>query len=313
MQPLTGPADVVNRALQFVGGLNNFGAVTGTPPNFDNTQQGKAAGILYYGVVQTVMRQFGWDFARNYKTLSLTANSAPLGYLYEYLYPVDVVQLHQLLASATPVDFNNPAPVRWTVGNALGASTTAMGSIAFSSNPANGSMITLNGRVFTFVNAAPGAYQFLIGGNVGGTLALAVIALAGSPYTSDPALNVATYTETGGGATDTLVITYKTPGTAGNSYTLAAQAASHGTVSAATLTGGTVTQQKVIWSSVLNAQAVVTNSPPEPTWDALFTDAVVRLLGSELNLALASKPDSSDIVGRQSQELEQAGERRTDT
>lgn len=114
----------------------------------------------------------------------------------------------------------------------------ATGSIFFSANPTAGQNIRLNGVVFTFVaaGATPSNYQFNIGGNAGGTIALAIVMLTTSgTYLANSALNVATYSDTGGGATDSLVVTYNTPGAAGNSYTLAASAA---TVSGPTLTNG---------------------------------------------------------------------------
>lgn len=119
------------------------------------------------------------------------------------------------------------------------ASTKATGDIDFGvTNPSNGDTITLNGRVFTFVTAGGWPtvqtnYQINIGGNLGGTLFFLEQALtSGATYLADSLLNVADYTTTA----SALEIEYKTPGTAGNSYTLAASAA---TPSGATLSGGT--------------------------------------------------------------------------
>ena len=52
-------------------------------------------------------------------------------------------------------------------------------------------------------------------------------------------------------------------------------------------------QAKVIWSNLANAQAVMNNAPSETTWDVGFREAMVRLLASELSLALFGKPDTS--------------------
>jgi hypothetical protein len=60
-------------------------------------------------------------------------------------------------------------------------------------------------------------------------------------------------------------------------------------------------QTKVIWTNVVNAQAVYNNNPTEDLWDAGFREAVVRLLASELALALFGKPDVGDFY------LENAG------
>lgn len=55
-------------------------------------------------------------------------------------------------------------------------------------------------------------------------------------------------------------------------------------------------QTKVIWSDLQNAQAAFNNAPNESTWDDGFREAVVRLLASELSLALAGKPDASQVL-----------------
>lgn len=55
-------------------------------------------------------------------------------------------------------------------------------------------------------------------------------------------------------------------------------------------------QKKVIWSNLQNAQAAYNNAPTESTWDPGFREAVVRLLASELSLALAGKPDASQVL-----------------
>jgi hypothetical protein len=57
------------------------------------------------------------------------------------------------------------------------------------------------------------------------------------------------------------------------------------------LVGGV--QTKVIWTNVANAQAVVNNAPNESTWDVGFREAMVRLLASELSMAMFGKPDLS--------------------
>lgn len=117
--------DVVNQAVQLIG--NDQPAVTGTAPTFDGSVAGKAAQKLYYLSVRAVARQFGWDFARNNITLTLTANTPPMGYAYEYAYPafagIIAVELYQLLPPFPLTDPNNPAPVDWTVGNAVVSGT----------------------------------------------------------------------------------------------------------------------------------------------------------------------------------------------
>jgi hypothetical protein len=110
--------DIANQALQDLGG--NMPAVQGQAPTFDNSTAGKALQRLYTPTVQTVARQFGWDFARCLVALTLSGNAAPagFGYNFEYLYPGNSVEVWQLMP-AVIADANNPLPVNWTVGNTL--------------------------------------------------------------------------------------------------------------------------------------------------------------------------------------------------
>lgn len=108
----------------------------------------------------------------------------------------------------------------------------AKGTFTFASNPAVESAMTLNGFLIRFV-AANGT---LNGRSVqeGSTVAITLQNLAAFLNSSNNGnLNVATYQATA----TVLTITYKTPGTAGNSYTLNAND-SGGTPSGAALTGG---------------------------------------------------------------------------
>jgi hypothetical protein len=113
--PLTSN-DIVNAALQQIG--NNQQAVSGQAPTFDSSVPGKAAQLLYPRCVQTAARQFGWDFSRNTAGLTLSGNSAPLGWLYEYLYPTNGIQVRQILPPSID-DPNDPLPQNWSVGNTL--------------------------------------------------------------------------------------------------------------------------------------------------------------------------------------------------
>lgn len=182
--------DIANAALQAIG--DNGPQVTGQNPTWDNSTAGVALQKLYTFCVQTVARQFGWDFARNLVTLTLTGNAAPIGYLYEYGYPGQV-EVWQLVPP-TQSDPNNPTPVDWNVGNALVASV----------------------------------------------------------------------------------------------------------------------QTKVIWSNLQGALAYYNNNPSEAVWDPLFREAVVRLLGSELSIALNGRPDTAEGLLNSGGAFESIGEMRPD-
>lgn len=51
---------------------------------------------------------------------------------------------------------------------------------------------------------------------------------------------------------------------------------------------------RVIWTNLATASARYNGTPSDPSaWDSLFTEAVVRLLASELAMAIAGKPATS--------------------
>ena len=91
--------------------------VTGNAPTFDSSAAGVALSYLYAPAVQTVARQFGWDYQRNVVTLTASGNTAPFPWSEEYLYPTNGIEVLQL-TPATLTDPNNPLPVNWVVGNA---------------------------------------------------------------------------------------------------------------------------------------------------------------------------------------------------
>ncbi|QLH38093.1 MAG: hypothetical protein HWD60_02645 [Defluviicoccus sp.] len=111
--------------------------------------------------------------------------------------------------------------------------TKAAGSICFSSQPAPDSTITLGGVTWTFVSGTPSGNQTQIGADLDATLTALVSDLNGS---ADSEIARCSYTADTGN--DRLEIAFDVDGTDGNAFTLAASAASTGTVSAATLTGG---------------------------------------------------------------------------
>jgi hypothetical protein len=181
--------DIVNQAIQLMG--DNQQLVTGNYPSFDNSPAGVAASQLYGPCVQTVMKNFTWDFGRNNAALVVTVNVAPFPWSQEYLYPSDGLTILQV-RSNTLSDPNNPAPVEWTIGNVL-------------------------------VSSIP---------------------------------------------------------------------------------------KKVIWTNLASAWAVYTNFPPPDVWDVGFREAVVRLLASELAMAIPGKPDVSEKTLESAGAFETAGEAR---
>jgi len=184
--------DIANQAIQLIG--DNTPPVTGYAPTFDSSTAGQALARLYYPAVQTVLRQFSWDFARTQVTLSLTSNTSIIGYQYEYVYPPSAITVLALVPSGSRFDADNPLPLNWTVTN----------------NIVNG------------------------------------------------------------------------------------------------------VQTKVIQANEPNALAICTNAPTENTWDALFRETVVRLLASELAMAIMARPDTSESMLQSGASFESLGEGRPD-
>ena len=183
--------DVANQAIQLIG--NNQPPVTGFAPNFDNSASGIALQKLYGPCVQTIGRQFQWDMARGQIALTLSGNTAPVEWSFEYAYPTNGIEVWQLLPP-TFADVNNPLPINWVVANNV------------------------------------------IGGQ----------------------------------------------------------------------------QQRVIWTNLANAVANYNNNPNENTWDSIFREAVVRLLASELAMALSGKPDAAQSYLESGGAFENIGEARRD-
>lgn len=108
----------------------------------------------------------------------------------------------------------------------------ATGTTVFSAQPAVDSTITINGTAFTFKASGASGNQINIGADLAATLIAIRAALNASAVSG---VAQATYTNN----TTTLTVTHDTAGAGGNTFTLAAQVASNGTVSGAKLSGGT--------------------------------------------------------------------------
>ena len=71
-------------------------------------------------------------------------------------------------------------------------------------------------------------------------------------------------------------------------------------------------QKSVIWTNQAGALARYNNNPGEASWDALFREAVVRLLASELAMALEGRPDTAEAMLQSGAAFETIGEGRPD-
>lgn len=71
-------------------------------------------------------------------------------------------------------------------------------------------------------------------------------------------------------------------------------------------------QKKVIQANEPSALAVCNNAPAESTWDPLFREAVVRLLASELAMALVARPETAENFLQSGAAFESLAEGRPD-
>lgn len=145
------------------------------------------------------------------------------------------------------------------------AFTQAAGYIQFASNPSPGDTVTLNGVIWTFVNTAPVGNQTQIQGTTGFTIVQLGFDLLAS---TNALLTVAAYIGNIGPPVR-LNVTFKNPGTVGNSFTLTASA---GTPSGATLSGGGSTNIAGIASAItvkqlsVSSGGVIYKSIPSKPW-----------------------------------------------
>ena len=117
-----------------------------------------------------------------------------------------------------------------TQGSQSGLATYASGAFNFTTNPTSATTITLNGTVWTFVNAITTGPQILLGSTLTATLANVLIYLAATTDANTLKMNYAV-------SGNTLTATSRQAGTAGNAYTISTNVTG-ATTSGATLSGG---------------------------------------------------------------------------
>jgi hypothetical protein len=151
-------------------------------------------------------------------------------------------------------------------GDPVSTAASSTGSITFATNPSDGDTITLNGTVWTFVAADPTGNETLIAGTAIQTIDALVTDLNAS---ADAEVAKCTYSRPTG--TQRLSVSFDTAGTGGNTFTLAASAA---TVSGATLSSGGATH---VWMSGSDAIPSYTFEIGHPK---LVTPVFFRHLGT---------------------------------
>jgi len=152
--------------------------------------------------------------------------------------------------------------LRLLMGDAVSvAQDAASGSITFSAQPATSSTVTINGTAFTFVASGATGNQVNKGATLSDTLDALVTVLNASVISG---VALATYAKSG---TTILTVTADAAGVAGNAFTLVASATSNGTVSGATLSGGTVAHTFTSGGDDLPSLSIETAMPDVPSYE----------------------------------------------
>lgn len=167
----------------------------------------------------------------------------------------------------------------WLKGAFGQPSTTAVaaaGLIEFTVNPTDGDTITLNGTVWTFVDATAAGPQTEIQGTLIQTLDALVAALN---LSADEEIEKATYSRPAN--TERLIIAFDTAGASGNGFTLAASAAA---VSGARLTGGGYTHVYQSGGWTLPSISIEKQLPQVPRFE-MFSGCVVDQISWQMQRA----------------------------
>lgn len=157
------------------------------------------------------------------------------------------------------------------LGDPVSGDVPAEGYIDFADQPVENDTITINGVVFTFVDASPSGDEILIGGTIVQTLSNVTARLNAS---TDNNVNIATYDRPTG--TERLRIIHDTAGAAGNSFTIA-EDCSVATRSAPTLEGGGTEHEFVSGKDTLPSYSVQVGMPKVPAY-FMHTGVVINSL-----------------------------------
>jgi hypothetical protein len=253
---------VVNRALTEIAARQPIG---GAYPTFDGSAAGVAAAQLYVPAVQTLLRQQDWEFARAVEPLATVAGTPPLNWAFQYAYPADCLRVRQIVPAT--FDPNDPQPVTWDVGDLV-----VRGVISQTIPVTNGMNYEPSDTgTILGTTGTPATYLVLTVGGGGAVLSYS-ISFPGDGYV--PTFSSATAT---GGAQ---------PGV-GTGFTIE-------------IIATTFSSQTVIWTNEASATIVLTTSDvTEAQWDSIFTEQMVRFLGSMLAMPIGGRPDfARELLGQ---------------
>lgn len=267
------PLQIVNRAITEIA--QGAPLISGDPTtNFDGTANGIYAATLYPGAVQMLLRNGDWEFCRRNLILIPSGGAAPMGWTREYQYPPDCLRVRQVVPALPIADVFDPQPIRWDVGDFAVSGIISVSFLGFGgAGYAHNDTGTITG---TFGTPATYIVDTVDGG---GAVLTYTLTSDGSGFTTGVFLAAA-----GGGQ----------PGI-GTGFNIG--------VSAVTFTGA-----RVIWTNQVNASLIYSTAfVTEAEFDSIFTEQLVRYLGSMLAMPIAGRPDFSREMLNAAGRIGQAG------
>lgn len=125
---ISSPEDLCNEALRAIGFRTVIGDI------YEGSQQSRACLEIYSQTRDEILTQdFASDYARSLLALTLLKGPPPFGgysavgawspiypapgFLYEYAYPADMIELGAIMSPATPLPDFDPQPAVWRVDN----------------------------------------------------------------------------------------------------------------------------------------------------------------------------------------------------
>ena len=176
--------------------------------------------------------------------------------------------------------------------DAPGGAIAATGTITFAGQPTATHTVTVNGHLITFRASGATGQEVNIGVDAAATAANLYAYLSASV---DASLTVASYSIVG----NAITITHKTPGTGGNSFTLA-KSNTHPTISGATLTGGAATGPYGSFNVVGSSTGQMIAARVDETWE---DNCVALMAVLAATLELSGDPTSNTTLAKQQRKL----------
>jgi hypothetical protein len=108
---VTSVEDVLNASLRPIGYRLRIGSI------YDGSDAANAALDIYSQTLDATLRVGDWGFAQKIAAATLSGQTAPPPWAFEYTYPTDCIRVRNVFYASYLADQNNPLPSRWDEGN----------------------------------------------------------------------------------------------------------------------------------------------------------------------------------------------------